>query len=309
MLDQHLEAARLESVRRFAALRSFIVESANRTERGDTSFRVSQYSGWVLLAYAATEAAITSLGKAAMLALSDAASTPDGLPPAVRFEHRARMLRHLSVDAGKNGDTPAFLTALRSLDANDWARYSPLMRVDGNVWPDTIRELLGRIGADAPWMSHPTLSGTESASSRLGALVEERNQIAHGQLPEDLLSASLMCVWVEDVEHFVRLTFATSQARIAEMFIDLALDSIGVIDDAAPAMSAETVPLARVDAELRPGDHVLIVTDGSPRGVKVGQVASLQSDGVVLEEARPGDARVAVTLNRDASGCALYRAL
>ncbi|WP_273654476.1 MAE_28990/MAE_18760 family HEPN-like nuclease [Cellulomonas fimi] len=298
----------LDSRSRYESLKFFVKASdGNRVFPTDVTYAMHLYSSWVLLAYAATEAAVVDFGRAIIECLGEAAADPSMLPAPVRVEHYTRMLRDLGLRAKDEGADASFSDLLRSVDGESWADTTILMRLERNVWPETIKEWLGRIGLAGEklrWMSQPIGASAETAASRLTKLVEERNDIAHGALPTQILTADLMCDWIDEIAAIVGEIAASLQRHLASEYPNLLVAPIGQLDPNPPRLSDETIAMLEVGVTLKSGSALLLRS--SEGAVHFVTVKSLQIDGVAMEEVAAKSNRVAVTVSRDARGCVPY---
>jgi hypothetical protein len=250
-------------------------------------------------------------GKALMSLVSVAAPTPDDLPEGVRASHLKRTLIYANELSGSTASrrkgTVDLEQLLRTAYTSDWATTSVLMRLDGNAWPEAVKSWLDRIGVGddrLQWMKAPQGDGSESLESRVKSLITERNDLAHGVRPVALQSAASMNDWLAAVMEFSRRTYACVQVAYAEGFPAMLASPLGELDPGAPALGASTVAIAELKARIDVGGHVLARSaDGK---VVCAQVLSMQSDGLALEQALPGQQRVAVTLNRAVAGIEFF---
>lgn len=296
-----LESSRLESRGRFDALANFVRLSDSISPQGDVDYRGAIYSSWVLLAYAATEAGIVGLGRAVLRLLGRISPMPNMLPASILGEHRIRSLKHLARLVEDETQQAEFAAAFRGFDAQGWHERSRLMHVDHNVWPDTVRELLGRLhvpSGSLSWMNEAETGGSETLSSRVAELIRERNALAHGGRPDNLLSSELMCQRVGDALRYVEQAAITLQCHLSDL-LTLAPVGIGQVDHALQ-LGTHTVPVVRLDFAISVGDHLLI--GGISTGTKSCIVQSLQCDGQALTRAPAGAERVSITVSREIHG-------
>jgi len=184
------------------------------------------------------------------------------------------------------------------------------MRFDKNAWPDNIREWLSRVGiTDSKWMrsSHDdSATGSETLESVIKGLVRERNFLAHGEAPVNLLSAETMRGWISVVRTFADKVHASLQVALALAFPGAVATSIGKVDPSVPHLGALTHAIPTVDHEVAVGQPLIArETSGVVHCVAV---TSLQADGQPLERAEKGRTRVSMTLSREVEVPALYLA-
>lgn len=135
---------------------------------------------------------------------------------------------------------------------------------------------------------------SETIESRIRQLISERNRLAHGGQPDNLLSAALMCSWLDEAGRFVERVARVLQCHIADL-LDLNLDPIGMVDPVV-SLGRTTVAIAELRANVSIGDHLFL------RGVKGGTkscvVVSLQRQDEELTSAPTGLTAVAVTVDK-----------
>ncbi|WIY02810.1 MAE_28990/MAE_18760 family HEPN-like nuclease [Amycolatopsis mongoliensis] len=310
MGDRYIEEAWRASAERFDQLKLYVNASFETIPRGDVDYRVNLYSSWILLAYAATEAAFTKLGNASLQTLKVAAGVPGDLPPQLMAAHQKRTLAYLSAQATSERKDSNFQDAISHLDSVRWAEFSRLTAIDRNVWSDVIREWCDRLmvaEAKISWMKAPFGDSSESAASRLDKLVSERNSIAHGEVPENLLGADLMCGWIDDARSFFERCICAMQAHFVERFGTFDCRHLGEVDEKV-TLGPSTVAIKKLDVAVSVGDHVCLVPvgDGAPR---VGSIISIQSEGVSLQAVEIGRERVAIGLSRQVRANSLFEVL
>lgn len=308
MLSGELESAWVDSRKRFGTLEAFINTSDELAPKSNVEFRGALYSSWVLLTYAAMEAGINSLGSACLRIIGRVAPTPADLPADLLGEHRLRSINYLAGLANAKRQNADFAATLSSLDTIGWHERSRLMTIDGNVWPDSVREWMGRIGVDSPelkWLTDPSERDSETLESRIRQLISERNQLAHGGRPDNLLRASLMCEWLGDARLFVRRSGQVMQRQLANL-LDLPLNLLGEVDTAV-SLGNSTVGIAKLWGAVAVGDHLLLREVGV--GIKSCNVVSLQRNHQDLSAAAPGSTQVAVTVDRRVRGGELFLAI
>lgn len=297
-MEPELEPAWLDSCERYDQLKEFVTSSASSIPRGDARYRANLYSSWILLTYAATEAALQEQGRACLRVIGSLIDTPADLPPLLMKKHHQRTLEHLSGLASADDQDDDFMDAISSINSHGWTRFTRLTSIDRNVWPNVVKEWLRRLDVDESrlkWMEEPFIDDSETASSRLKTLVSERNSIAHGLVPDNFVDAEIMCKWIDDSRAFVKQVVATLQAHLVTM-LKISLDHLGEIDKSV-SLGNSTVAFLRLSFEMRDGAHVsLVAPDG---GCHIATVRSMQSNDVSLSYAPAGQERIAVTLSRE----------
>lgn len=297
MSSRDLEDSWAGSRLQFDALNAFVNASDALAPAGDVSYRSALYSSWVLLTYAATEAGIDGLGKACMNIFGREAPNPGLLPPEIMNEHRMRSLNHLAGLASARQQDAEFAKSLSVLDAAGWHERSRLLALDQNVWPDSVREWMYRIGVAKErvrWMSEPSDEHSDTLESRIRELIFERNLIAHGGRPDNLLSAALMCAWLADARRFVERVGRVLQCHVADL-LHLTLERVGDVDPTV-TLGNSTVAILELRSTVAVGDHLLLT--GSDAETKSCLVVSLQNHGQELVSAVSGLTSVAITVDR-----------
>lgn len=302
-----MEAAWRESVARFQHLRDFVASSSGSAPRGDAAYRVSLYSSWVLLTYAAAEAVIVGQSAACLRVLKVGAPEPKDLPDDLLAQHRRKTIRALLNrvdDEGAGAGQPDFGEALRAIDDSNWTMSSRLMHLGRNVSPDAVRAWLNVIGASAKWMEKAVDDGTETFDSRLAALVRERNDIAHGRPPSQVKSSEVHLAWIDDTERFFEQVVDAAREALLTRFPSVPLVSIGALDASPPSLSDYTAAIERLDADIEVGAKLCF--RDSAGNVRVSPVKSLQTGGVGHQQVAAGTQHVAVTLGTKPQGADLY---
>lgn len=305
MEDQYLELSWKEARNRYEGLKGFVAISAQSTPRGDQAYRASLHSSWILLTYAATQAALVNLAKVTLQVIRSVGTTPESLPEDLRKAHFKRTLSFLYAQSASDLEDEGFEDALRSLTTDEWYKYTRLTHIDGNVWPRTIREWMNRMLVEKTrlrWMDSPLGDSSETVASRLNQLVEERNEIAHGEIPENFLAPKVMCAWIGDSCTFVRQSVNTLQAHLADTF-DLESQSVGELNESVK-LGDTTVGLSRVGVDLSIGDHVRLYS--IEKQSRIASVLSIQSKSQQLDTVKAGQTEVAITLNRKILQSTLY---
>ncbi len=307
MFEQHLELAWRSARVRFSTLADFVGQSAKTVPPGDVEYRNNLFASWVLLLYAATESAIANQGRACVRLLGSAFTVPTQLPEPALKHHRLLTLSHLAEQA--KDPAPDFPRALSALEGEDWAEHTRLLHLPGNVWPDVVTGWLGRLGifgAEVRWMQQPRPDGdSETIASRVGALVAERNAIAHGEGPTQLLSRELAIAWLDDARFFVRAVVTTLQQHLVNV-LDLDLPGLGQ-RDLNVRLGAQTIALLEMHHDLHVDSHVVVVTGAGQ--VRVARVRSIYQGGVAVDSVVAGAAHVAVNVSRDVRHCAIFTAV
>jgi hypothetical protein len=197
--------------------------------------------------------------------------------------------------------------SLRPFGPN-WWRVSALFLFGRNIWPEALHEKVRALGGksdlavsrsesvDQPFTSDPL--------ETLRWLVRERNQIAHGNTPDNLLDPTSLRQLSGDL-----LDIARAFAR--ELSIAAAglgsLDSLARVGTIDRMFGSSTVGLPVIEASITVGQEALVVLqDGSKR---IRRVRSIQRHGESLESAAIGDSEVAVSFDRGVQGAAAIRHL
>ncbi|GAA5036168.1 HEPN domain-containing protein [Microbacterium fluvii] len=308
-MEQDVEGAWQDAEARFATFTAFVDESHASAPEGNLDYATELYSGWVLLAYAAHESALTGLGRAAMAVLARNAPTPDALPEVMQEWHLRRTIAFANELSGVNAPRRRagqvrLEDVVRRAYTSDWADVSILMRLDANAWPSNVREWLSRLGVSGDqlrWMKDPHGQSTDTLESRVSELVQERNDLAHGIRPTSVRSADAMREWSDAVLEFSRRVSEAIQVTLATS-LKIDLKPIGVRAD--EELGSNTAALATVASQICVGGHVLC--KGADGRVHHGRIVSIQCDGADLAEVAGGSERVAVTLNRPVEGMVLY---
>lgn len=309
-MEKFLEIAWASICERFDSLVQFINTSGDGIPEGDLTYARSLYSSWVLLTYASLEGAIDSLGTAVMRVLAEVARTPDHLPEMLKKHHLARTLllaQELEGGTARGRKIPEEITAeslLREAFTEEWWANSVLMRLDKNAWSNNAKEWLERVGAkteELSWMNDPwEAGGSERRSSLIDTLVRERNDLAHGETPDNLVSSDLMIARVEAVRDFLQFSKTSLQISLLSSFESLQRSALGRIDkgqDLGRSTFAfeELYSMAKVD-------EVLVLRTSTSTYVPA-RIKSIQCNGNDLQQVEAGAVRVAITINRDVEGC------
>ncbi|WP_144877527.1 HEPN domain-containing protein [Microbacterium sp. 1.5R] len=272
---------------------------------GAAEFASDVYASWVLLTYAAYEASIQALGKAAVQHLGEFSSSLSDLPDLVREAHIERTVRRASDALSRNkhgaSDDPGSVEEiLRGAVGPAWADESSLLRLDRNAWSDNVKELLRRVGVGDPemeWMRQPFGPSTETLESQVDRLVQERNDLAHGDLPTEIRSPELMIDQISAVQEFVRQSYYCLMMMCASAFPSSLSKELGVVNEAPPVSLAETtVGYLAISTAVRVGDFVPTVSDEGQ--LRLTRVVSIQCSSESLEVVEPGREHVAVTFSR-----------
>ncbi|ROQ98213.1 hypothetical protein EDE04_4740 [Streptomyces sp. 2132.2] len=303
----YLNAAWRRCSEQFDEVSTFI-DASNAATRSSSSpsIRSDLYGGWVLLAYASCQFALGEIGKGCMLFLGGKYSNPNDLPESVLRAHERmsfEAVRRLS--EGDREEQSQVRQALRDMYSKDWASHSSLLKIEKNVWPDNVREWLKRLGVDdgdLTWMSQPVPGSSETYASRLKELVRERNPIAHGQVPAELLSAQLMQDWLSECRGFMEHCSMTLELHLTRAH-EPRLRSIGVVNRRL-TLGNRTLPLLKTKHALRVGDHILL-SSGRERK-RIARIESIRSQGSSYGEVLAGHEAVAVGLSKEHQGCGAF---
>ncbi|WP_405459542.1 HEPN domain-containing protein [Streptomyces sp. NBC_00101] len=303
----YLNAAWRRCSERFDEVSSFIDASSSATRSySSPSIRSDLYGGWVLLSYASCQFALDEIGKGSMLFLGSRYKDPSRLPDSVLRAHEK--LSFESIKRSSESDRKERFQvrqALKNMYSKDWAAHSPLLNIERNVWPDNVREWLRRLGvedADLSWMIQPVPGSTETYSSRLKELVSERNPIAHGQAPSQLLSAQMMKGWLSECRDFMEHCSMTVELHLSRAH-NPRLRSVGSINRRI-TLGNRTIPISKVTHALRVGDHVLLAS-GQERK-KIARIDSIKSQGLSHTEVSAGHEAVALGLSKEHQGCGVF---
>lgn len=305
-----LEQAWRRADGRFAEVKYYVNASQSLSRTQGTGVIADRYGSWILLAYGACEFGLGQIGQAMLQSLAQRYPTPSRLPARIALSHRQTTLSHLSFLAAQHPNRPGFLESLSKFDGRGWSDASQLMTLPGNAWPDNVKSWLSRLGIESNylgWMTEPnSLSGqpSETLESRLSNLVQERNPIAHGQRPQNLLSPSEMVDWVEDCRRFVESCATTMQLHFAST-MPFRLSKIGDIDQLLQ-LGSTTLPFLTTRTDLTVGQHVLLSRNRSPK--RIACIQSMMSNGISSNHFSAGTSRVAVTLNKPHGGTSAYLA-
>jgi hypothetical protein len=282
---------------RFDEVARFIDTSESAAGRMQPpSFRADLYGSWVLLAYSVCQHSIDEIGRACMQLLGHKYRYPSLLPNEIFALHQKMTLdytRRLIEKGEANSDVKQQIMHVYS---SEWWSHSKLLNLDRNVWPSVVREWLRRLGADGgdlKWMSEPVPGKTETYESRMTALVDERNPIAHGQPASSILSAPLMKEWVEDSCHFMERCAMTVSLRLAQDH-RLRLERLGIVDT-KESLGNRTLPMEELNWPIGKGDHLILSTRGIRK--KIVRVDSIVSDGAHYDVLPAGHKRVALGLS------------
>lgn len=302
----YLNPAWSRCVIRFREVQEYIDKSATLAPFDDSRYRAELYGTWVLTAYAACEYSLNEIGKACVEFIGSRASTPSKLPEEVQRNHFRLTLEAVRYSLASNDPLVDVDSVLQKIRSAQWAACSSLMKIDGNVWPHVVREWLSRLGltkSDLIWMEQAAPRKTDTYSSRMAALVAERNPIAHGVAPTQIQSSSEMEDWVQDCQFFVEKCVMS----IAEKFVVVyqpRLLKVGCVDKQTQ-LGPNTLALSSCAQSVEVGDHV-ILKSASPSPVKAARIVSLMSNGSSLNSALRGARQVAVGLSKSHGGANLY---
>ena len=289
---------------RFREVQDYIDKSASVAPLGDGRYRAELYGTWVLTAYAACEYSLNEIGRACVEFIGVRASTPSKLPEEVQRKHLHLTLEAVWRSLASNGSLVDVDSALQKIRSAQWAAYSNLMKIDRNVWPHVVREWLSRLGLtknDLTWMEQAIPGKTETYSSRMAALVEERNPIAHGVAPSQIRSSSVMKDWVQDCQNFVEKCAMSITEKLVVEYQPRLL-KVGYLDKRTQ-LGASTLALSSCMQSIEVNDHVVLKSASS---VKAARIVSLMSNGSFLNSALRGMKQVSVGLSKKHSGSNLY---
>jgi RiboL-PSP-HEPN len=282
---------------RFDEITRFIDDSANIAGRtGPLSLRTNLYGSWVLLAYSACQFSIDEIGRGCMQLLGKKYRHPSLLPDGVFTLHQKMTLDYVRWLMEGRADNLDMKQLIRHIYSNEWSAHSRLLKLDRNVWPSVVREWLRRLGVDdgdLKWMSEPVPGKTETYESRMNALVEERNPIAHGQSASSILTATLMKEWVEDCCRFMERCAMTVALRLARDHT-LRLERLGIVDTKVK-LGNSTLAVEELNYPISIGDHLVLSSHGIRK--KIVRVDSIMSAGTPHDSLPAGHTRVALGLN------------
>jgi hypothetical protein len=304
----HTNGAWRRCIQRFAEVELFVDQSASVLVRGGPpSFRSDLYGSWVLMAYAACQFALVEIGRGCMDFLGSKYRRPNSLPPDILRIHQKMTLdgiRGMVEDAGK---TAQFYQAIQDLHSSEWSRHSNLLKMERNVWPNNVKEWLRRLGVTdgaMKWMTESVPGKTDTYESRMSALVEERNPIAHGESPSNILSSGLMKDWIADCRAFMENCAMTVEFHLSREHAPR-LRKYGIADRKV-SLGNRTVGLKSLNYALAIGDHVLLASSGVRK--KIARVDSIMSAGVMYESLGSGSAEVAIGLSKPHQNCDVFLA-
>ncbi|MCD9594169.1 hypothetical protein LUV28_41235 [Streptomyces sp. 8ZJF_21] len=293
---------------RFNEVLQFIDASTQALRQGNgPSVRSDFYGAWVLLAYASCQYSLDEIGQGCMGFLGNRHRYARSMPDAVFNNHE-----RLTLDTARrmtDGDPQTrsqIKQALLEIYSAKWSDSSSLLKLERNVWPSNVREWLKRIGVeerDMSWMNDPASSGTsETYSSRLAELVQERNPIAHGQSPQRVLSASTMKSWLAECEDFMEHCAMTVELHLSRHHVPR-LARLGVLNRKLK-LSNKTVALTVLNHQARVGDHVLLGSQSERK--KIAKIESIMSGGKAFNDLPAGHQQVAIGLSKPHQGSGVY---
>jgi hypothetical protein len=294
-----LLVAYTEAVNRFTRRAAYVAHSRD----GAAEFASDVYASWVLLTYAAYEASIQALGKAAVQHLGEFASSLSDLPDVVREAHIERTVRRASDALSRSkhvaSDDPGSVEEiLRGAVGPAWADESSLLRLDRNAWSVNVKDLLRRVGvgdSEMEWMRQTFGPSTETLESQVDRLVQERNDLAHGDLPTEIRSPELMIEQISAVQEFVRQSYYCLMMVCANAFPSSLSKELGVVNEAV-VLAETTVGYLAMTTAVRVGDFVPTVSDEGQ--LRLTRVVSIQCSSESLDVVEPGHEHVAVTFSR-----------
>ncbi|MER7766011.1 HEPN domain-containing protein [Kitasatospora sp. NPDC096140] len=270
------------------------------------SFRSDLYGSWVLMAYAACQFSLVEIGRGTMAFLGQKYKHPASMPGNVLRAHEKMTLDGIRRLVEGDAKSQALVRqTLKDIYSSNWSTTSKLLKMDRNVWPNNVKEWLKRLGvedSEMSWMKDTTPGTSETYESRMAELVEERNPIAHGQSPSQLLTAQLMKDWLGECREFMERCAMTVEWRLA---IDHKprLRTAGSVDKAL-VLGNKTVPIVQLSLPLRVGDHVLLASAGQRK--KVARVEALYSNMASYQELPAGHQAVAVGLSKTHQACGIF---
>ncbi|MFD8370659.1 HEPN domain-containing protein [Streptomyces sp. NPDC059688] len=293
---------------RFDEVRQFIDASTQALRQGQgPAVRSDFYGAWVLMTYASCQYALDEIGQGCIGFLGNRHKYARSMPDLVFKNHE-----RLTLDTARrmtDGDAQTrsqIKQALLEIYSAKWSTNSSLLKMERNVWPSNVREWLKRIGVeerDMSWMSDPASPGaSDTYSSRLAELVEERNPIAHGQSPQRVLSAATMKSWLTECEDFMENCAMTVELHLSRHHV-ARIARLGVLDRKLK-LSNKTVPVLVLNHQVRVGDHVLLGSQSERK--KVAKVTSIMSGGMAFNDLPAGHERVAIGLSKPHQGSGLY---
>lgn len=299
---EKLSAALDGMLKRFSDVSHFIATSDAAKPAGDLDYSSTLYSSWVLLTYAAYEGSIADLGESALGVLQQFSDTPDDLPDLVRTAYSKRVVETI-VTTSRRTSSHTKVSAeevVRSAFSSGWAQHSRLLQLDGNAWPDSVCELLGRLGVEdskLSWLKEPADDSSESWESIVKRLVAERNTLAHGQASDNLQDAAKMSTWLSEIRTFSERIHAVACAALITHFTQLIPPQLGDLDEEyTPTLGNSTNAFSTLRRAVKVGDFLLDVRPDNTAHVV--RVVSLQREGVSVVAAEAGDTRVAVSVSK-----------
>ena len=297
-----LEAALYKNRERFQQLDDYICVSAENLSGIDRAHQQELYSSWVLLIYASLEAAYTQIASAALDYLAAARTPVSHWPEKLRSEHVRRtstLARDLQHGNRNYTGLPEGVTAeqvLSSWNSENWRDHAIFLNLEGNVWPGKVAELFKRIGIPLNWLQDGFEETGESLSSIVSRLVDERNGIGHGGLPDSIRSREIVSDWIHAVADFAdRVGVAVIEYLLTNFFTVASSVAIGTIDRSRPVRKG-SISIRHMLVPLEVGDPIL-VSRGESGWVRV-RVRSVMSDGVALRSVSRGMERVSIRVNR-----------
>lgn len=227
--------------------------------------------------------------------------TPRSLPEPIRNAHLELTISHID----RLTDPIERSAALDRIQSRDWPKGSMLLNIDGNVWPDRIREWMKRIGIcedEYSWMSERFQDRTDTHESRMRELIQERNSLAHGERPDELKQHGVFVDLFTDCQRFVERSFETVEVSLYR-HLRKAPQQIG---EAAPRNlrpnSQYSLAFRVLNNDLEVGQHLIATSRGEAKSVRV---RSIMSDGRELQHAPSGTERISVTVSKPVSGMQL----
>jgi hypothetical protein len=293
-------------VNRFDQVNDFIDESAKAIGPGVLpSFRVNLYESWVLLLYSACQYSIDEIGRACMEFLGWKYRFPSDLPKETFYLHQQSTLDSIRRSSERESGREDVRDRLRLMYSREWAKHSEMLKLENNVWPTVLRNWLRRLGVldgELRWMLDPVRGGSETYESRMSALVQERNPIAHGQPVGTILTAAVMQDWLIDCRIFVERCCMSVALALASVH-EPRLLRLGLTDPKV-RLGNHTIALRQLAHSVSVSDHILLASGGDRK--KVVRVDSIMSNGQSYNTLPPGSERVSIGLSGEHHGYGAY---
>jgi hypothetical protein len=274
----------------------------------------ARYCAIVLAMYATLEGCVRQTARLCGEHIAGGAiGSFDQLPTAIRVDHIklsmliAEGLSRREPSLADLPDVQAEHVVLRPFGTN-WWRVSGLFLFDRNIWPETLQEKIVKLGGKNNLMVersvHFDQPFTADPLATLSWLVRERNQIAHGNAPDNLLDPGMLRQLSNDLVDVAK-SFAREMSILA---CDLggvdAIDEVGTIET---TFGPSTLGFSMMHSDLSVDDEVwFALDDGSTR---VRRVRSMQRHGASIRTATAGLGEVAVSFDRRVANVASVRHL